>query len=124
MTQQFKPTVYLKAGCPFCVKLRVALLEMGAIDDVEIRSFSTGMPEEKEIRERLSTKLERVSFPTAEISPGEFRAESDELIAYFASLKGIAIDGLATLKAYVEGPFSKLMRLSKENRELRKTASP
>jgi hypothetical protein len=54
MTPAFKPVVYLKDGCPFCFKFRVALLEMGSIDQVEIRTFSAGTPEEADIRERLA----------------------------------------------------------------------
>lgn len=119
----FRPVVYLKDSCPFCFKLRVALLELGMLDMVEIRSFASGMPEEMEIRDHLSSRLERVMFPAVEILPGQYRTESDELIAYFAGLKGIDPETLPTLAAYLDGPFRKLMALSKENRELRKALS-
>jgi len=123
MTHEFKPVVYLKDGCPFSFKLRVALLEMGLLDKVQIQTFSTGTPAEAEIRHRLSVKIEKVSFPTVEISPGEFKGESDALIAYFGHKYRIALENLTTLSAYVEGPFNKIMRLSKENRELKKAAT-
>lgn len=123
MARDFKPIAYLKDSCPFCFKLRVALLELGMLDAIEIRSFASGTQEETEIREHLSTKLERVMFPTVEISPGQYRTESDELIGYFAGMKGTDPQTLSTLKIYVEGPLKKLMALSKENRELKKTAS-
>ncbi|PWE54008.1 glutathione S-transferase [Metarhizobium album] len=123
MTQDFRPVVYLKNGCPFCFKLRVALLEMGSIDEVEIRTFSSGTPEEAAIRERLSGRVEKVSFPVVEISPDEFRTESDELIAHFAGQKQIDPSTLPTLQAYIDGPFAKLQQLFRENRDLKKEVS-
>jgi hypothetical protein len=123
MTQDFRPVVYLKNGCPFCFKLQVALLEMGSIDEVEIRTFSSGTPEETAIRGHLSGRIEKVSLPVVEISPDEFRTESDELVAYFAGMKQINSSTLPTLQAYIDGPFAKLLQLFKENRDLKKEVS-
>lgn len=46
---------------------------------------------------------------------------SDGLIAHFASLKGADPKDPPTLQAYKDGPFSELMRLFKENRELKQS---
>jgi hypothetical protein len=35
----FTPVVFLKAGCPFCLKVRLALLETGQLDQVVLREF-------------------------------------------------------------------------------------
>lgn len=120
MQSDFKPVVYLKNGCPFCFKLRVALLELKMLDDLEIRTFTEGTPEGDEIRNVLSAKMSRVMFPTVELSPGKFKSESDELIAYFAELKNVVPENLPTLSAYINGPFKKLMALSKENKALKR----
>jgi hypothetical protein len=121
MPAEFTPVIYLKNGCPFCFKLRVALLELGLLNKLNIRQFSAGTPQEKSIKDELSSKFEKVSFPAAEIAPGVFKSDSDDLIAHFATLEGVDPKDLPTLQAYKDGPFSELMRLFKENRQLKKS---
>lgn len=122
MSQEFTPTLYLKKECPFCFKLRLALLEAGMLDGVHIREFASGTPEEKAIKDDLSSKLDRVSFPAAEVAPGDYRKDSDKLIAHFTGLKQIDPQELVTLQAYIEGPFNELQRLFKENRDLKQAS--
>ena len=121
MLEEFVPLLYLKKGCPFCFKVRVALLEADLLDRVNIREFASGTPEEEEIKNDLSLELDKLSFPAAEVAPGEFKKDSDELIAYFTGLNGADVRDLPTLQAYKDGPFSELMRLIKENRELKQS---
>lgn len=115
----FIPTLYFKAGCPFCLKVRLFLLESGQLDQVRIREFSPGTPEEAEIRGLLGPVLEKVSFPTAELSPGRYLADSDGIIAHFAEKAGVDPSELPTYRSYVDGAFQRIRTLFKENQELK-----
>ena len=116
----FRPTVYLKAKCPFCMKLRIFLLESGLRDSVEVKDFAPGAPEEQQIRDEVTPHLEKVSFPAAEVAPGEFLADSDGIIARLAEGVGQDPGQMPVLKAYLEGPFQSIMTLYRENMELKK----
>ena len=119
----FVPTLYLKAGCPFCLKVRLFLLESGQLGEVSIREFSTGTPEEAEIRGVLAPVLEKVSFPTAELSPGKYLADSDGIVAHFAAKAGVDPAELPTYRSYMDGVFQRLRTLFKENQELKSRLS-
>lgn len=119
----FKPTLYLKAGCPFCMKLRIFVLESGLANAVETRDFAPGTPAEGAIRATLTPHLERISFPAAEIAPGKFIAESDDIIAFLANKTGRKPETLPVYTAYVDGPFAMMMSLWRENQELNKAAA-
>lgn len=123
MTDSFTPVIYMKYGCPFCFKLRLALLEAGMLDEVKIQEFNGGSSEETTIKQELAGKLDKMTFPAAEIAPGNFMTDSDALIEHFLSAKGIAAGSLPTLNAYKQGPFQQIMNLFKENRELKKSAT-
>ena len=107
----FTPTIYLKDKCPFCFKVKVAALETGLLDEVNVREFVPGEPEEQAIRDTLSPHLEKVTFPAAEIAPGKFLADSDGIVAELAGKAGRQPEELALLGAYVRGPFQSESRL-------------
>jgi glutathione S-transferase len=115
----FKPTVYLKAGCPFCFKVRLFLLETGQLDRADLREFVPGDAAETSIRSRLAPAVETVTFPTAELAPGRFTTESDAIVAHFAERAGVAPDALPTYQAYLGGVFKNLQSLYRENMELK-----
>lgn len=119
----FKPIVYLKQNCPFCMKVRIFLLEAGMIGDVEIRDFAPGKPDEDRIRAELAAHLEKVSFPSAQLEPGRYVAESDDIIAFLAAKSGRETTSMPVYTNYVEGPFSMSIALWKENQLLKNTAS-
>lgn len=116
---EFTPTIYVKTGCPYCIKLRIFLLEAGLLDRVTFVEGRT--PEE---HQRLATLLtERVgkaSFPTAEISPGNYLAESDDLVTHFASIGGLDPQKLPTYQAFVGGLLPRLQEFYREYMELKK----
>jgi hypothetical protein len=120
MTVKFKPVLFLKKGCPFCFKLRLALLEADMLGEVNIDEFAEGSPQEVTIRNELSNHFEDVSFPSAEVERGKFMNDSDALIRRFLSDERIDPKSLPTLQAYIHGPFSELLRLFKENKALKK----
>lgn len=116
----FTPTIYLKDKCPFCFKVRVAIVEAGLTDKVIVRDFEPGDDQEAQIRETLAPKLEKVTFPAAEIEPGLFVADSDGIVAALAARAGKTPDDLPVLGHYLRGPFQSIMNLYKENGELKK----
>lgn len=118
-----KPTLYLKAGCPFCMKLRIFVLETGLTAVIETRDFAVGTPEEEAIRETLAPHFEKISFPAAQIAPGKFIAESDAIIGLLAEKAGRKPETLPVYTAYLDGPFAAIMKLWQENVELKKAAA-
>lgn len=116
----FTPAVFLKAGCPFCLKVRLALLETGQLEQVVLREFTPGTGEETAIRDLLAPVVEKVSFPTAELTPGVFTTESDAIVAHFVERAGVEPAALPTYQSYLTGVFKSLQSLYRENIELKK----
>ncbi|MEE3622941.1 glutathione S-transferase N-terminal domain-containing protein [Nitrospirillum sp. BR 11752] len=123
MTEAFKPIVYLKQNCPFCMKIRLFILEAGLGAEVETRDFGSGTPQEDTVRAELKDHLDKVSFPAAQIRPGQFITESDDIIAALARKSGRDPATMPIYQNYVDGPFAALMRLWKENMDLKKAAA-
>jgi glutathione S-transferase len=119
----FTPVVFLKAGCPFCLKVRLFLLEAGQIDQVVLREFVVGTEEETAIRDLLGPVVEKVTFPTAELAPGAFSTESDAIVSHFAERAGVEASALPTYQSYLTGVFKSLQSLYRENIELKKRPS-
>jgi hypothetical protein len=119
----FRPILFLKKGCPFCFKLRVFLLDAGLLDRFELQEFEPGSAEDRRIHATLSAHFDKVSFPAAEIAPGRYEKDSDNLISTFARQFGVDPARLGTYQEYVTGPFSTLMTLFKENKELKQGAA-
>jgi glutathione S-transferase len=118
----FKPVLYSKENCPFCLKVRLFLLEAGMTEAVEIRDFAPGSKQEEDIRAELSPHLAKVSFPAALLEPGRYIAESDDIIAFLAVKSGREPASLPVFVNYVEGPFRTMMSLWKENQQLKAAA--
>ena len=116
----FRPTVYLKEKCPFCMKVRIFLLESGMRDKVEVKDFAPGTDTEQAIRAELEPNLEKVSFPAARTAPDSYMTDSDGIIAALAGISGTDPAKMPVLGAYLEGPFQSIMTLYKENVELKK----
>lgn len=115
----FKPVVYLLQGCPFCMKLRIFLLEAGLIDQVDIRLLTQDSDELRQARDTLSVHLPKVGFPTVELTPGQYLAESDAIIDWFATRNGIDIATLPTFQDFVSGIFTGHISLYRENMTLK-----
>ncbi|MDL2410661.1 glutathione S-transferase N-terminal domain-containing protein [Rhizobium calliandrae] len=119
----FKPIVYLKENCPFCLKVRLFLLEAGLTPDVEVHDFAPGTEQEDLIRAELLPHLDRVSFPSAQLARGRYVSESDDIVAFLAAKAGRNPSDMPVYRNYVDGAFAMAMALWKENRELKKAAS-
>ena len=125
MTEGFKAKVYMKNTCPFCFKFMLFLTEIGVLDQFEIiTAHSSNETEMDKYRAFLQEKTgKQASFPTVEIEPGTFMAESDDLIAFYAEQYGIDVEQLAALPYYIAGPFQAQIDLFKENRALKENCA-
>lgn len=116
----FKPVLFLKQHCPFCLKLRIFLLEANLLDFVSLREFLPDSDHEQTIRAELEGKIEKITFPTAELTPGEYRSDSDGIITRLAEKVGIDTAMLPTYRSYVDGAFKRMQALYIENINLKK----
>lgn len=100
---QFKPKVYIREGCPYSFKFWLFIVEAGIAKDFELIRCRPEDPQFSEIKSRLSAGLGRsATFPTVEIEPGRFKADSDQLIAHFAARYGLDAGSLPALAFYRE----------------------
>ena len=116
-TRTEKPVLFVKHECPFCLKVRLYLLEAGLLDSVTLRE-SHSPEEEKTMRAELEPHLDKVSYPTLRLGDS-YMTESDDIIAHFVDEGGPAPAQLPTFQAYVDGPFKQLLALHRENAELK-----
>ena len=113
------PVLFVLPTCPFCLKLRLFLLEAGMLGGVEVREADT--PEsDAAIRAELAPHFDKATFPTLRLSPGEYLADSDAIIAHFAEPAGLDPESLPTYRAYVHGPLANMKKLFVENMQLKK----
>jgi glutathione S-transferase len=118
----FKPIIYLLHGCPFCMKLRVFLLEAGLIDRIDIQLVEGGSEDKREVTGKLARHLPKVGFPAAEITQGQYMTDSDAIIAWFAEGAGIDPRTLPTFQDYVGGIFNRHLAMYRENVQLKQQA--
>src|SRR3546814_7853182 len=78
---------------------------------VEIRSFGQG-EEMEAVRAELAPHLSKISFPAAELEPGRFVAESDDIIAFLAKGSGQDPAAMPNLRISVDGPLQQIDRKS------------
>jgi len=116
---EFRPAIYVKEKCPFCLKLRIGLLEAGLDGAVDWNEHAPGSPAEDEAKARLAGNVDKVTFPAAEIAPGQFMTDSDALLDHFLTKEGIDRNTLPVLNSYVTGAFQGLMDLYRQNMELK-----
>lgn len=119
----FRAILYLKDRCPWCLKLRLFLLEAGLIGQFELRTFAPGDDAEEAIRAELAQHFEKVTFPTVQNAPGAYLRDSEAIIQHYAKEAGIDPASLPTLDQYVRGPIARMAALRKEIAEL-KAAQP
>lgn len=115
----FRPVLYLKDKCPFCLKILIMLLEAGKLSDVEVQTIRPGTEEDRAARALLSSHFDTVTFPAAQVAPNHFIKDSDALLAHFSQLWDNDLASLTIFNWYNEGPFAGLGALYKENLELK-----
>ncbi len=118
---EFKPVLYMKISCPWCLRLAAFLSEAGIWDRFEIRGFYEGDENEAAIRAELAEHFEKASFPTLQYEPGKYMIESGDIIARYAEELRLDPDKMSFYQYVVTGPmrrsretFQEMMRLRKE----------
>src|SRR3546814_15929090 len=71
------------------------------------------------VRAELAPHLSKISFPAAELEPGRFVAESDDIIAFLAKGSGQDPAAMPNLRIYVDGPLQQIRTLWQENQVLK-----
>ena len=115
----FKPVLYLKRNCPFCLKVQLFLLESGQLGQVEARRFTPGTEEEDAIRATLAPHFGKPSFPTLQTGPASFLDDFDAIIAHFAQPAGGRTADLPVFTAYADGVLPQMLELHAANVRLR-----
>ena len=125
----FKPVLYMKISCPWCLKLAAFLAEAGIWDDFEVRGFYEGDENEAAIRAELAQHYAKASFPTLQYEPGKYMIESGDIIDRYAAKLGLDPEKMSFYQYVLAGPLRanrermvELMRLRKEVEESRVSA--
>jgi hypothetical protein len=109
----FKPKAYIKDGCPFSFKFLVFMAEAGLLDQIDVVRVREGEPEHDAVKRTLTEHLGKASFPTVELEPGRYLADSDRLIEHFAAGASVRPDDMPVLSLYKQGILPKLFELHK-----------
>lgn len=111
-TDPFKPKAYLKDGCPFSFKLLLFLAEARLAPEVELIRCDPEAAEFDAVKSQLqAARHEPATFPTVEVEPNRYLADSDALIRHFASQHNIDVDTLPAFSFYVQTLLPQLLRL-------------
>ena len=111
--EDFRPKAYIKEGCPFSFKFLAFMAEAKLLDEIEIVRVREGDADYEATRHQLAAHLGKASFPTVEIEPGKYLADSDRLIEHYAKRAGLRPDELPVLSLYKQGILPKLFELHK-----------
>jgi len=113
-TEPFKAKAYLKEGCPFSFKFWLFVIEAGLEDHIDVVRCNPQDAGFESLKAKLAAALRKpASFPTVEIEPGRYQADSDELIAWYAERYDIDVDALPALAFYEETIFPQIVEFHK-----------
>jgi len=113
-TETFKPTAYVKDGCPFSFKFLTFMAEAGLLGDIDVVRLREGDPSYAQTKQRLDDHLGKpATFPTVEVEPDRYMTDSDALIEHFAKRAGRRPDDLLVLSFYKQTILPKLFELHK-----------
>jgi hypothetical protein len=113
MTNDSRGKAYIKVGCPFSFKFLTFMAEAKLLDEIEIVSVREGDADYETTKRQLAERLGKASFPTVEVEPGQYMADSDRLIEHYAKRAGLRPDEMPVLSLYKQGIFPKLLELHK-----------
>jgi hypothetical protein len=109
----FTAKAYIKVGCPFSFKFLAFMAEAQLLDEIEIVRVREGDADYEAAKRKLAEHLGKASFPTVEVEPGKYLADSDRLIEHYAQREGLRIDEMPVLSLYKQGILPKLIELHK-----------
>lgn len=111
-TQSFKAQAYIKDGCPFSFKYLLFMAEAGLLDRIEIIRLNPESPDFERVKAKLTAGLGKdATFPTVEVEPDRYMADSDRLIEHFAASSGARPESMPVLAFYKETIFPQLGEL-------------
>jgi hypothetical protein len=114
MTQAtFKGKAYVKEGCPFSFKFLTFMAEAKLLDEIELVRVREGDSDYEATKRKLAERLGKASFPTVELEPERYMADSDRLIEHYAKRASVRPDEMPVLALYKEGILPKLVELHK-----------
>ena len=102
------------------MKIRLFLLEAELLDTVTLRTFAVGTDKETAIRAALDGKVDPLTFPSAELAPGDYMSDSDAIIERLATANNVDPAMLPTYNEYIAGPLAQMGKLYAENSGLKK----
>ena len=115
MSSTFRPKAYLKVGCPYSFKFLLFMSEADLLDEIEIIRCDPDDVNFESIKEKLAAGLKKpATFPTVEIEPGRYQADSDRLIERFAKEHNVVTGNLVALAFYKESIYPQLDELHSE----------
>ena len=120
----FRPIIYLKESCPFCLKVAAFIAESGRAADYELRTFWTDDEREEAIRAELGPHFETPSFPAMQVEPGRFLKESDAIVALLAEQTGCDPAAMPLYSYMLRGPFRRMREQFAQIRELSRKHEP
>ncbi len=110
----FKAKAYVKEGCPFSFKFLAFMAEARLLDAIEIVRVREADADYEATKRKLGEALGKpASFPTVEIEPNRYMADSDRLIEHYAKSAEIRPDEMPVLSLYKQGILPKLFELHK-----------
>lgn len=115
----FVPILYLKEGCPHCLKVSLFLLEAGIADRFETRTFATGDEREQAIRAELAKEFDKVTFPAVQFAPQRYMNEADDIVALYALEHDVVMERLPLFRTFADKLLPRLRSLMQENRSLK-----
>ncbi|MEM7110965.1 MAG: hypothetical protein AAF614_00930 [Chloroflexota bacterium] len=112
---------YLKIGCPYSFKFLMFMSETGLTDQIEIVGCD---PAEAEAYDQLKESIKAktgvpMTFPTVEIEPDVYLADSEGLIDYYAAKNGISDTNPPILAFYRESIYTTMINRKQELFELK-----
>lgn len=111
----FTPTLYIKTDCPFSFKVMLFLQTANKLHCFNVVEYRQGTDEGEAIKQTLAEQCGgKASFPTIEISAGDFRSESDDLIKHYGAEYGIDVSTLAIMDLYQRGLFTTYIKMVKK----------
>jgi hypothetical protein len=114
MTQEtFKGKAYVKEGCPFSFKFLTFMAEAKLLDEIDIVRVREGDADYEATKRKLAEHLGKASFPTVELEPERYMADSDRLIEHYAKRANLRPEEMPVLALYKQGILPKLVELHK-----------
>lgn len=111
MSRDFKARAYLRTDCPYSFKYLLFMAEARLLDQIEIIRCDPAAPGFERVKAQLAAASGgKATFPTVEIEPGRYLADSDRLIEHYAARHGVDADALVALSFYKQGIYPQLLR--------------